>query len=295
MDRPDKRKHSLKSNLMKRSNLNPGKRKTFTSNKCTQTENSGSQDLFNIGNQPVPHVEKIGQEFGIQKDLNRSKSANSLSTGCKYTSREEGTSSTSVSVFPEKLNNSDEAKNTKSSSKAHMTRFDNGNTDRNQGIPVVKRVRRDILILRDEDYPVYWNDIKISQDLGESNYWNSYFNSFASIGIVMIRPLNNNFTTSDIYNELCKHIIDPFVLISEKNPDGFLHWHMIWLTTNNADEAKQLLLTYMQLKGFITYPYRPEDCKRQKCSTHEDFLSTSSEVKIIFHETFQQGGDKIFP
>ncbi|GBN14454.1 hypothetical protein AVEN_170062-1 [Araneus ventricosus] len=183
--------------------------------------------------------------FGAPKGFKRKRNTKSAVSRHKNSSVEEG--STSSSIFSGKLNVRNKPGNIKSGSKVQTIRFGNGNTDRNQETSKAKRSKKDyILILRSEDYPVYLKDIETNQDFGETNYWESYFKSFDSIGIVMTCSPDSNFTTLDIYKELCRHITDPFVLISEKSSDGFLHWRMIWITYNNTDDAKILLLKYIQ-------------------------------------------------
>ncbi|CAL1276599.1 unnamed protein product [Larinioides sclopetarius] len=266
-------KHKLvRSKLKKKVNLNAGQRKLFTADKSTQTDNSEYQYLFIKRIQLMPQVAlkeqdlgksttKISQNqlygkfftsknlvaFDVPKCLKGRRNTSCFKSRHKNSNDGKGLSSTSSSVFSEKPNARNKTEHIKSGLKVQSIRFDINITDKNQGTSKSKRCKQDyILILRNEDYPVYLKDIKAKQDFGEKNYWESHFKSFESIGIVMTCSLDSNFTTLDIYKELCRHITDPFVLISEKSSDGFLHWHMIWLTYNNTDDAKLLLLKYIQ-------------------------------------------------
>lgn len=68
-----------------------------------------------------------------------------------------------------------------------------------------------------------------------------YFQSFNSIGVVIKCLPGSDHNTGKMFQELCKHIKDPFVLISELSSNKVYHWHMIWLTSKRTDNAKRML------------------------------------------------------
>lgn len=137
---------------------------------------------------------------------------------------------------------------TKESSKGHEVKSGTGERGGTKGIPESTKSLRDKILIFDKDmpHPQYFKDYKKDKDWGDSNFWESYFQSYNSLGVVIKSLPDDNVTSYDVYNELCKHISDPFILISEKSSEGVLHWHMIWLTSKRSDNAKRSLETFLK-------------------------------------------------
>lgn len=108
-----------------------------------------------------------------------------------------------------------------------------------------ENLRDQALIFIPKTHPLKFCDFKIGRTFGDVNELEGYFQSFNSIGIVIKCLPDDDFNSYCVYQELCKHIEDPFILISEKSDQGVMHWHMIWLTHKRSDNARRLLQAYL--------------------------------------------------
>lgn len=148
-------------------------------------------------------------------------------------------------------------------------------------------IRDSILIFdRKLTHPVYFKDFKKGKNWGDPKFWESYFQSYNSIGIVIKSLPDDSITSYDVYLELCKFINDPFVLISEKSKEGVLHWHMIWLTSKRSDNAKRSLENY--LKGISTR--LSIACQQTRSLKHllKYILKDPISVGVAYSDTFAQ-------
>lgn len=117
------------------------------------------------------------------------------------------------------------------------------------GISQAERNLRDNILIFDKDYshPVYFKDYKQDKSWGDNEFYEGYFQTYNSLGVVIKSLPDDNITSYDVFNELCKCIpSEPFILISEKSDKGILHWHMIWLTCKRSDNAKRSLEAFLK-------------------------------------------------
>lgn len=112
------------------------------------------------------------------------------------------------------------------------------------GIPETSGTIRDntVILFRVGD-PKLWYEVKANEEWNIESYtsYESYFQTYNSIAVV-IRCLPDDYiTTTDINEKLIPLIDDPYLLVCEKSDEGVLHWHMIWLTSKRSDNAKRIL------------------------------------------------------
>lgn len=117
------------------------------------------------------------------------------------------------------------------------------------GISQTTGAIRDHVLIFDQDYshPVYFKDYKKDKSWGDNEFYEGYFQTYNSLGVVIKSLPDDNITSYDVFKELCKCIpSEPFILISEKSDKGILHWHMIWLTCKRSDNAKRTLEGFLR-------------------------------------------------
>nr|WAX26092.1 MAG: nonstructural protein [Army ant associated chapparvovirus 8] len=106
-------------------------------------------------------------------------------------------------------------------------------------------IRDNTLILNRHGKHVFWGDIKPEFTDIDITHYESYYQTFNSIGVVFRCLPDDPVTTVDIYDKLIERIDEPFVLVCEKSDEGVIHWHMIWFTSKRSDNAKRLLQKYL--------------------------------------------------
>lgn len=104
------------------------------------------------------------------------------------------------------------------------------------------KIRDNCLIIHRSNQPVFWSEIKNSDDYKcELETYESYFQNYNSLAVVMRCLPDCNVTTVDIFQLLVWNMDDPFAIICEKSDQNVIHWHMIWFTSKRSDNAKRTL------------------------------------------------------
>nr|QKE54959.1 MAG: nonstructural protein [Parvoviridae sp.] len=117
------------------------------------------------------------------------------------------------------------------------------------GIPEIAGTIRDNTVILFRSLPSkFWDEVKEDSDYFVDSFtvYESYFQTYNSIAIVIRCLPDDHISTKDIFDLLIKTIDDPFVIICEKSDEGVLHWHMIWFTSKRSDNAKRLLQKALQ-------------------------------------------------
>lgn len=112
------------------------------------------------------------------------------------------------------------------------------------GIPeTAGTIRDNTVILFRVGQPKFWDEIKIAEEWEIDSYthYESYFQTYNSIAVVIRCLPDDHITTTDINEKLIACINDPYLIVCEKSDEGVLHWHMIWLTSKRSDNAKRIL------------------------------------------------------
>lgn len=162
---------------------------------------------------------------------------------------EEELSNHSISVFHERGDLSREAWEVERAFRNISVSSGTRERIRAVGVPeIAGTVRDNTVILFRSLNPKFWDQVKDDEDFFCDNItsYESYFQTYNSIAIVIRCLPDDGITTKDIYDLLIKSVDDPFVIICEKSDEGVLHWHMIWFTSKRSDNAKRLLQKALQ-------------------------------------------------